>query len=66
MDEEYQVEKWWVFAGFIVCSVGFIAYSIYQVIVPKLAEKRKARSQMIHQERVMMLRAYYVRYYINL
>lgn len=47
-------------AGFIVCSLAFVAYCIYQIIVPKLAEKRQKKAEELAAARSIRLRALHV------
>lgn len=54
-----KMEYYFSFAGFIVCVVLFFAYSIYQIMVPKLVEKRKEKAAEGRRERSMMLHAFY-------
>jgi hypothetical protein len=56
-----QVEKNYALAGFIVCMALLLAYCVYQVLVPRLAEKRKDAAAQKRAEKSMMLRAHYVR-----
>eukprot|EP01121_Diplochlamys_sp_Union-15-3_P012890 TRINITY_DN3925_c0_g1_i5.p1 TRINITY_DN3925_c0_g1~~TRINITY_DN3925_c0_g1_i5.p1 ORF type:complete len:360 (-),score=33.88 TRINITY_DN3925_c0_g1_i5:64-1143(-) len=52
-----KVERPYSLAGFIICFLGLIAYCIYQVLVPKLAEKRQFKAEKVREERNIYLRA---------
>ncbi|GAM24148.1 hypothetical protein SAMD00019534_073230, partial [Acytostelium subglobosum LB1] len=39
------VEKWFALTGFIVCIILLVSYSVYQVVQPKLQEKKMAEAK---------------------
>ncbi|KAF2074760.1 hypothetical protein CYY_003948 [Polysphondylium violaceum] len=44
-DSGKAVEKWFALVGFIVCFALMIIYSVYQVVQPKLQEKKMAEAK---------------------
>uniref|UniRef100_A0A6B2L1M2 Sodium/calcium exchanger membrane region domain-containing protein n=1 Tax=Arcella intermedia TaxID=1963864 RepID=A0A6B2L1M2_9EUKA len=52
-----RIEGYVSLAGFVLCMVLFVAYCAYQIIIPKLVEKRKARAEQNAAERKIKLQA---------
>lgn len=53
-------ERPFALSGFIVCVVFLVGYCIYQVFVPKLAEKREKKLEDDRQKRFLQLRALHI------
>lgn len=56
ISEEYP----FALAGFIVCTIGLLAYCIYQMFVPKLAQQRAKKLLEQRELRNMRLKALYI------
>jgi len=54
-----KMEGYFALAGMIICFILLIAYCVYQVLVPKLAEKRAKKAEALRLERSYRLRAYH-------
>lgn len=59
-DHSVEVEHPWALAGFIICTIGLVAYCIYQIFVPKLADQRQAKLKQLREERNARLRALFI------
>eukprot|EP01120_Amphizonella_sp_Union-15-10_P006092 TRINITY_DN1903_c0_g1_i1.p1 TRINITY_DN1903_c0_g1~~TRINITY_DN1903_c0_g1_i1.p1 ORF type:complete len:556 (-),score=72.88 TRINITY_DN1903_c0_g1_i1:45-1712(-) len=59
-DAAISMEKYFALTGMIVCFLGLLAYCIYQVFVPKLAEKRKLKIEKEMEQRNLRLRAIHI------
>jgi len=52
-----KIETPFALAGFIVCAIFLVAYCVYQVFVPKLAEKRASKIEKDREEKINRLKA---------
>jgi len=56
----HKSEHYFAIAGFVICVVCLLSYCIYQIFVPKLAEKRKEKLDKEREERNLKLRALHI------
>jgi len=56
----HKVESPFALVGFIACVILLLGYCVYQVMVPKLAEKRQQKLEQMREERVLRLRALHI------
>ncbi len=55
-----EAERPWALAGFAVCTAMLIAYCIYQILVPRIAQRRLEMIEKERAERNNRLRALYI------
>jgi Ca2+/Na+ antiporter len=55
-DTAESIEKWVALAGFIVCMIGLVGYCTYQILNPKLQEKKMAEARRHYNQRLAVER----------